>query len=72
MFHEDFDEDDSNALSTDGSLGTKDITTTATTDTLVGTRVKTNTEMTRKLQRKIKHQQAMDLVVSGKEKINTW
>ena len=66
MFDKDINEDDSNELSTNGNLGTEDNTTTITTDTLGSTRVNTIIEMPRKLERKTKHQQAMDLVKKRK------
>ena len=66
MFHKDMDEDDSNELSTDSSPRTKINTTTTTADTRVGTRVNTTRETTRQPQRKIKYQQAMDIVIKRK------
>ena len=66
MFHEDTNEDDNNELSTNGNLRTDDNTTTITNDTLGSTIVNTTTAMPRKLERKTKHQQAMDLVKNRK------
>ena len=66
MFHKDMDEDDSNELSTDSSPRTKINTTSTTADNRVGTRVNTTREMTRRPQRKMKYQQAMDIVIKRK------
>ena len=71
MSHEDVNEDDNNELSTNGNLRTGDNTTTITTDTLGSTRVNTTIEMPRKLERKTKHQQAMDLVKKRKLTIDS-
>ena len=71
MFHEDMNEDDNNELSTNGNLRTDNNTTTITTDALGSTRVNTIIEMPRKLERKTKHQQAMDLVKKRKLAINS-
>ena len=60
MFHEDMNKSDNNELSTNGNLRTDDNTTTITADALGSTRVNTIIDMPRKLERKTKHQQAMD------------
>ena len=66
MFDTDMNEDDRNDLSIDCSPCIEINTTTATADTLIGTRVNTTKETTRQLQRKTKHKQAMDIVKKRK------
>ena len=64
-------DDDNNELSTNGNLRSNNNTTTITTDAPRSTRVNTIIEMPRKLERKTKHQQAMDLVKKRKLTVDT-